>query len=161
ELSCFTPRNERRAAMSGDASFHDFMARVRAGDDAAAAELVRRYEPYIKREVKVRLVNARLRRGLDSMDVCQSALASFFVRAALGQFDLDQPAQLIRLLTTMVRNKLADQAKRERRQKRDCRRVEEGSADERDLPGAEPTPSRQVAAKELLEEVRKRLTHEE
>ena len=71
--------------------FSALIARVRAADQAAAAELVRRYEPLIRREVRLKLENSRLRRVLDSMDVCQSVLASFFVRAAAGQYDLDQP----------------------------------------------------------------------
>jgi hypothetical protein len=32
------------------------------------------------------------------MDVCQSVLMSFFVRAASGQFDLDRPEDLARVL---------------------------------------------------------------
>jgi hypothetical protein len=34
--------------------------------------------------------------GLD--DICQSVMASFFVRAAAGQFNLERPDELIRLL---------------------------------------------------------------
>ena len=54
---------------------------------------------------------ARLRRVLDSVDVCQSVLANFFVRVAAGQFDLDQPEQLLRLLATMARNRILDHVK--------------------------------------------------
>ena len=57
--------------MSEANAFRDLIARVRAGDAAAAAELVRLYEPAIRRAVRVRLVDARLERLLDSMDVCQ------------------------------------------------------------------------------------------
>src|SRR5438270_6266312 len=96
--------------------FQDLIRRVRAGDEAAAAELVRRYEPAIRRAVRIRLADTRLARAFDSMDVCQSVLASFFVRAALGQYELDTPDQLLRLLATMVRHKLADQVDRERAQ---------------------------------------------
>src|SRR5207253_5181912 len=78
--------------------FRDLIRRVRAGDEAAAAELVQHYEPYIRRAVRVRLVDPRLKRLVDSVDVCQSVLASFFVRAALGQYDLETPEQLLKLL---------------------------------------------------------------
>ena len=57
-------------------------------------------------ELRVRLVDTRLNRLLDSMDICQSVLASFFVRAALGQYELETPEQLLKLLATMTRNKL-------------------------------------------------------
>ena len=41
--------------------------------------------------MRIHLRDVRLRRVLDSTDICQSVLASFFVRAALGQYDLDTP----------------------------------------------------------------------
>src|ERR1700728_587105 len=99
------------------------IARVRAGDEQAAVELVRHYEPAIRRAARVRLVDTRLNRLLDSMDICQSVMASFFVRAALGQFDLDTPDQLLRLLATMTRNKLIGQVKGQAAARRDFRRV--------------------------------------
>src|ERR1700736_4210985 len=98
--------------MPPDDSFADFMHRVRAGDQQAAAELVRRYESEIRREVRLRLSDPRLNRALDSMDLCQSVLGSFFVRVALGQYDLDNPRQLLKLLMGMARNKLAFQVRK-------------------------------------------------
>jgi RNA polymerase sigma-70 factor (ECF subfamily) len=146
--------------MSAESSFEDLMARVRAGDDAAAAELVRRYEPAIRRAVRIWLVDARLERLFDSADICQSVLASFFVRAALDQYDLSQPAQLQKLLATMARNKLAEQVHKQQAQRRDHRRWAGAAAGpEIAAPGA--SPSRQVAARELLDEAHRRLSAEE
>jgi RNA polymerase sigma-70 factor (ECF subfamily) len=147
--------------VTDNATFQDLLRRVRAGDEAAAFELVRQYEPYVRREVRLRLLDDRLRRKLDTMDVCQSVFASFFVRAALGQYDLEQPAQLLKLLAAMAHNKVVDQDVAEKRGKRDRRRVEAGDPEERRLADPDPTPSEQVAARELLDEVRKRLTAEE
>src|SRR4051794_8225604 len=133
--------------MSESPTFGDLLGRVRAGDDAAAAELVRRYEPELRRAVRVRLRDQRLRRVLDSLDVCQSVLASFFVRAALGQYELDTPDQLLRLLATMARNKVVNQAEHHRADRRDYRRLEAGDAGEREAAGSEPSPSRVVAGR--------------
>lgn len=150
-------------------SFRALIDRVRAGDDQAAAELVRRYEPAIRRAARVRLVDTRLNRLLDSMDICQSVMASFFVRAALGQFELETPDQLLRLLATMTRNKLAGQVKGHRAARRDFRRVA-AAADDRSgeaddgaarIVGHDPTPSRDLAARELLDEALRRLSPEE
>ena len=44
---------------------------------------------------------------VDENDVCQAVLASFFVRASLGQYDLEEPAQLERLLCEPNRRKCA------------------------------------------------------
>ena len=40
--------------MSDDSSFAELIRRVRAGDETAAAELVRRYEPAIRRSAQTR-----------------------------------------------------------------------------------------------------------
>ena len=138
-------------------SFRALMVRVRAGDEQAAAELVRHYEPAIRRAARVRLLDTRLNRVLDSMDICQSVMASFFVRAALGQFDLDTPDQLLRLLATMTRNKLVGHVKGHAAAKRDFRRLapaqtgHDGEPDDgiAQIPGQYPTPSRDVAARAL------------
>ena len=60
----------------GNEGFQVLLRRVRAGDEQAARELVRRYEPAIRRAARIRLVDTRLNRLLDSMDICQSVLAS-------------------------------------------------------------------------------------
>ena len=142
-------------------AFHELIERVRQGDGAAAAELVRRYEPAIRRAVRFRLTDPRLRRTCDSMDVCQSVLASFFVRAASGQYDLETPEQLRNLLIAMARNKLGMQFRREHSQKRDNRLVVNAAPEEQDVAAAGSSPSRQVEARELLHEVHKRLNDEE
>jgi RNA polymerase sigma-70 factor (ECF subfamily) len=84
------------------------------------------------------------------------------VRAAAGQFDLEQPDQVLRLLVVMARRKLAQQVRRHRAARRDYRRSEEGDPDY--LAGrtsANPSPSRMVAGRDLLDEFRRRLTNEE
>jgi RNA polymerase sigma-70 factor (ECF subfamily) len=145
--------------MSSDA-FHDLIRRVRAGDQDAAAELVRLYESAIRRAVRFRLHDARLRSQFDSMDICQSVLASFFVRAAAGQYDIDTPEQLVKLLTTMARNKLASAARREFvRNRAVCQSAGQGEADE--LRSTEADPCDQTSARELCQEALKRLTAEE
>jgi RNA polymerase sigma factor (sigma-70 family) len=147
--------------MLDDKAFHDLIRNVRAGDDDAAAELVRLYEPAIRREVRLRLRDPRLRRVFDSMDVCQSVLGSFFVRAASGQYELDSPQHLVRLLVTMARNKLIKQIQRQRAGRRDHRRLAAYPVQTIDMAASDPTPSRQVAARELLQEARQRLSAEE
>ena len=148
--------------MSDAPSFADFIQRIRTGDDQAAEELVRRYEPLIRREVRQRILDKRLNRAFDSMDVCQSVLASFFVRAATGEYDLDEPQQLIRLLVTMARNKLVSKARLEHRQRSDNRRVTvtDPLAME-ELTDVQPSPSEVLSRRELLARMRTSLTDEE
>src|SRR3954453_9200957 len=107
-------------------AFDELIRRVRAGDPGAAAELVRNYEPAIRRAVRFRLADGRVGSLLESMDICQSVLASFFVRAGSGQYDLETPEQLLKLLTAMARNKLTSEARKQYAQRRDTRRVNAG-----------------------------------
>jgi RNA polymerase sigma-70 factor (ECF subfamily) len=146
--------------VSEESTFQNLMRRVRAGDAAAAAELVRTYEPAIRRAVRVRLEDSRLQRLCDSMDICQSVLASFFLRAAAGQYDLDKPEQLFKLLVSMARNKLTDEA---RRQTAECRGggLAEEQLDKVDRADPGGTPSEHLIGQELLAEFRKRLSDEE
>jgi RNA polymerase sigma-70 factor (ECF subfamily) len=148
--------------MTDPTTFADFVRRVRAGDGEAAAELVRAYEPLIRREVRLHLEDPRLGRLFDSMDVCQSVLGSFFLRVAAGQYDLERPENLARLLVTMARHKLASAARGQRRQRRDQRRVA-ADGNERLAGVADPRqgPGSAVAGAELLRRFREGLSEEE
>jgi RNA polymerase sigma-70 factor (ECF subfamily) len=141
--------------MAVDADFAEFLARIRARDEQAAEELVRKYLPILRREVRQRLHDPALHRLLDSMDVCQSVLASFLLRAAAGQYDLHHPRALLRLLVRMARNKLATQARKLR-----VSIVAQGP-EELELVGPEPSPVEVIAGRDLLCEVLNHLTAEE
>lgn len=142
--------------MAQESTFADFIRRIRAGDQDAAVELVRQYEPLVRREARLRLHDPRLRRLLDSLDVCQSVLRSFFVRAAAGQYDLDRPEDLVNLLLRMAQNKVADQARR--RQRRDAvEGVAASPSDVHRVADSTPPPDRVVIGQDLLRTVLHRL----
>lgn len=147
--------------MADAKAFQEMIGRVRAGDDHAAAELVQRYEPLVRREVRLHLEDARLRRMFDSMDVVQSVLASFFIRTVAGEYDLESPEQLARLLVRMARNKLASAARQQYRQRRDMRRTQVGQDVWQTLATTEQAASDLYANQEILEALRQQLTSEE
>lgn len=147
--------------MLEESDFQGLIRRVRAGDESAAEQLVRTYEPAIRRAARIRLTDSGLRRLFDSMDICQSVLASFFVRAALGQYELDRPEQLLGLLVNMSRKKLVDCARAQGAARRDYRRSPGGGPDVGEVAAPDPSPSHQAAAHELLEEFRGRLSEDE
>lgn len=149
--------------MLAEAAFTELMSRVQAGDPDAATELIAHYEPEIRLEVRIRLrlQDKRVRRLLDSMDITQSVLASFFAGVAAGRFAPETPQQLLGLLVAMTRNKLLSHVRHQRQQRRDLRRARplDAAAHEVQAPGE--TPSQLAAGKEILAEFRKRLTDEE
>ena len=146
--------------MPPDSSFDELIQQVGCGDEQAAARLVRDFEPVVRRVLRARLRGGRARQEFDSMDICQSVLAIFFVRVAAGEYDLKEPDDLIKLLLTMTRNKVAEKMRHQHRLRRDSRRTV-GGVEELALAGRDPTPSGVVAGKELLEQARQRLSQEE
>jgi len=142
--------------------FADFIRRVRAGDECAAEELVSKFEPIVRRELRLTMTDRKLRSSIDSVDICQSIWSSFFLRTAAGQYDLDTPAHLIRLLMSMAKNKLASQARRMNRQKRDVGRTETpGRSIEVVSDRLQDTPSAIVSGRELLALMETQLSAEE
>lgn len=147
--------------MGKNLDFADFIRRIRAGDDDAALELVQQYEPLIRREVRLRIGDDRLNRAFDSLDVSQSVLANFFSKAASGKYELEEPGQLVRLLVTMARNRLVSRARQELRLVRDVRRLaaDPGVLDQ--VADRQPSPSKIVAKKEVLELLMSSLSDDE
>ena len=145
--------------MPDGAQFRELIRRVRNRDQEAATELATRYESAIRRVVRIHLRDARMRQVLDSMDICQSVLASFFVRTALGQYELDSPDQLIHLLTAITRNKLRNQVSRLQAQRRDIRKGVTIDDDDAGVVVADRAsdPSEQASAREILQIVCDRL----
>ena len=148
--------------MSEPASFVALMGRVKAGESSAAEELLRQYEPTVRRAIRVRMVNPALRRTMDSMDLCQSVMGSFFVRAALGQYDLGTPEQLVGLLVRLARNKVADHARHEQAKMRDHRRTKGDGSVVDQIAARQESPSqiglRQRTARMLPRQAQRRGT---
>jgi len=139
--------------MSQEDDFGTLLLRVRHGDAEAARHLVNRFESAVRVAVRTRLSDPRLRRQFDSMDVCQSVLASFFIHVAAGAYDLHDPPQLLALLTKMAQNKLGMRVRRQYRQCRDARRISPMTVEEMEVVSTSPGPAREAAGRDLLERV--------
>jgi RNA polymerase sigma-70 factor (ECF subfamily) len=146
--------------MAPNPSFADLIRGIRAGDEAAARQFVGRFETVIRRQVRIHLTDPKLCRLFDTDDVCQMVFASFFIRAAAGQYDLDQPEQLLKLLATMARNKVASLARKQRARPADRQRVEESGLQEKVI-AAQAGPSTVFMLSELRQEIERRLSDEE
>jgi len=147
--------------MNDPANFAELLRRAQARDNAAAAELIRRYEPTVRRAIRVRLFDIRLRRVFDSMDICQSVMGNFFECLSRGKYPLETSEQLLKLLVTMAHNKLTDQVRRQQAKRRDNRQLAPLGTEVDNVAAPGPTPSRIVAAREILAQVRGRLSVDE
>jgi RNA polymerase sigma factor (sigma-70 family) len=137
--------------VSEEISFRDLIRRVRARDPQAETDLVRLYEPAIRGVVRVQLTNAGVTNLVDSADICQSVMASFFVRMVAGQYDVEEPRKLLNLLLTMARNKATDQVKKLKRARRGPRPEAFGPANEPIDP--RPSPSQLASYRELVQKL--------
>jgi RNA polymerase sigma-70 factor (ECF subfamily) len=107
--------------MSLEQSFTDLMARLQAGDDAAARQLFERFKARLMTQARDHL-GKRLAGKVDSEDVLQSVFTSFFVRHREGQFELDSWTDLWGLLTTITLRKCINRVEHFRAGCRDVER---------------------------------------
>ena len=146
-------------------SVASLITRIRRGDEEAAAILVREYEPELRREIRLRLRGARLQSVLDSMDICQSVLGSFFARTYLGRYRLETPRDVLKLLIRMARNKVVSQCRKQYAARRDAGRTEslrsESFVSTSEPRDKELPPAEFVAMRELVKTARGRLTPRE
>ncbi|TWT84771.1 RNA polymerase sigma factor [Planctomycetes bacterium CA13] len=145
-----------------DTEFDDLIRKLKKGDGLAASQLVAEYETEIRRYVRVRLRTSRMRRLIESVDICQSVFAKFFVDLKRETVCPQSPDQLRALLMTMAKNKLIDKARYNQADKRDIGAVEaDGGMLLEQTSDASRSPSSVLADKELLEKFRGHLTEEE
>lgn len=100
------------AEMTEDDTFVALLARIQAGDTAAEEILFLKYDGPIRRAARMRFMHSRMQRLMDSEDIRQSVMRSFFQRMRGGALDVATPGHLVALLMDMTRNKVADQVRR-------------------------------------------------
>ena len=142
-------------------AFEGFIKRIRAGDSSAAEELIRLYEPLVRREVRMHLTDNRMARIYDSTDISQAVMVSFFLRAGDGQYEVNEPTDLVRLLVSMARNKLISSARKLLSEKRDGHRRDVEESVLQQIPGIDETPSKVVSMLELVAKAREQLSEKE
>jgi RNA polymerase sigma factor (sigma-70 family) len=139
---------------SGD--LRAFLARIRAGDDLAARELLTRYEAQVRLVVRRQLPRI-LRSRFDSLDFLQSVWRSFFRRMQAGPDDFEDPRHLVAFLARAARNKVIDEYRRACSLKQDMHLEEslwaEGSRP-RELVADTETPSELAEAREAFGRLR-------
>ena len=147
--------------MAQTTPFPELLSGLRAGDRAAIGEFVSAYEPFIRRTIRLRLVRTSLQAAADSADVCQSVLGTVLIRLAAGEYELDSRQDLEKLLFAITRKKFAAMARHESADRRDRRRTRSLGSSEDFAGDSGMEPSRMIDARDLLDEVQRRLTDEE
>ena len=129
------------------------LERVRHGDEDAARELLKHFEPHVRRVVRRRLPLV-LRSKFDSMDFVQSVWGDFFAQLSRGEIDFETSRQLAKFLAFVAQAKVADEVHR-RLGTEKFGVLKEVALRPHDIPakGRDPTPSQHVMAHERLEAI--------
>ena len=141
--------------MSLDDPFTELMARLRRGDDEAAAAVFRHFVRRLINFTRSQL-DTWVRRKTDPEDVVQSVYKSFFARYEAGQFVVADWDSLWGLLTCIAVRKCANRVRFWQAARRESgREVSLSSAgvspEDRQLSAREPTPAEAAALTETLE----------
>jgi RNA polymerase sigma-70 factor (ECF subfamily) len=142
--------------MQPDDSFADLMACLKAGDNEAAAEVVRRFTHRLIALARLRL-DARLRQKVDPEDVLQSVYKSFFLRQAEGTLSLDNWQALWAVLATITARKCGRWTHHFQTQKRHLDDEVAADAAGWEVFSGEPSPQEAVELTELVERLLREL----
>src|SRR5438874_1961260 len=101
--------------------FRQLLSRVRAWEPEAVETFLARFEAEVRREIRIRLTDPRIRLAHSESDVCQSVVFDFLLRLGAGQYDFDDSAEVVRFLITATANKVRNLARKEKAARRDIR----------------------------------------
>lgn len=148
------------AANMASPEVQQFLEILRDGDAHAVEELLRHIDPFLRRVIRQRLIDGRLRRVLDTTDVFHSVVKDFLARPRPEAAEipggggdhtpLPASGALGAYLAAAVRHKIQTRSRKEKRHAGSLQH-------EWDVAGPEPSPSRVIQERDLKESIRARL----
>ena len=147
--------SDELAAGTIDVELHTLLAKIAAGDQDAARELLTRYEAEVRLVVRRQLPRI-LRTRFDSLDFLQSVWGSFFrrVRSGTGTNEFEDTRHLVAFLARAAKNKVIDEYRRAASRKGDMHREEPlwnpGDSRPRELAAETDSPSQVAEAHEAM-----------
>jgi RNA polymerase sigma-70 factor (ECF subfamily) len=146
--------------MPTEDSFADMMARLRGGDDDAAAQVFRRFTHRLIALARAHL-DSHVRQKVDPEDVLQSVYRSFFLRCEQGRLDLGGWDSLWSLLTVITTRKCGRWARKFHAGCRDVNaEVPAAASDESGLVAVfadDPSPAEAAMLSEVVEQLLRHL----
>jgi len=128
----------------------DFFAALRGSDPATVEEVLRQLDPFLRQVIRLRLIDPRLRRAVDTSDILQSLLKDFLSRQPNDTPPAGSTGGLYAYLAAAVRNKIRARLRKE------CAHL--GSLPEDwDAVSPEPSPAQYLEDQDLWQVVRERL----
>lgn len=140
----------------------EFLKRIQAGDEAAARELLIRFEAEVRLVVRRQLPKL-LRSRFDSLDFLQSVWGSFFRRMRSSPTEFEDSRHLVAFLSRAAKNKVIDEYRRAASRKHDMHREESLWSDgsrPKDVAASIDSPSEIAQAREVFGRLRELVPEE-
>jgi DNA-directed RNA polymerase specialized sigma24 family protein len=129
----------------------EFFAALRSGDPQTVEPLLNRLDPSLRRIIRSRLKDARLRRVADTNDIFQSLLKDFLFQKESQQSPSESSAGMYAYLAAAAYYKIQAKLRKERR-------LAGSLADHFEPISQEPQPTRRLEDRDFIEAVRERLS---
>jgi RNA polymerase sigma-70 factor (ECF subfamily) len=138
-----------------DESLASVVEKLSQGDEAAAEQVFRAYEPYLRQVVR-RQLGTDLRAKFDSVDIVQSVWSDLLQGFRQSAWSFRDADQLKAFLVTATRHRFLDRARRQRRaMSKEAPRVTD-LAVENMVASAQPSPSHVLQAEELWQRMQEK-----
>jgi DNA-directed RNA polymerase specialized sigma24 family protein len=128
----------------------DFFSVLRSGDDQAVEQLLSQLDPILRRLIRLRLIDGRLRQVMDTTDIFQSLVKDFLSQKEAGPAPAGSSAGLCAYLAAAVRYKIQTRTRKELRH-------QSGLPDHWEPISSEPDPAQQVQDQDSRQAIRSRL----
>jgi RNA polymerase sigma factor (sigma-70 family) len=93
----------------------EFFEVLQSGDPSAVEELLREFDPFLRQAIRLRMIDGRLRRAVDTTDIFHSLLKDFLRPKKSSDPPANASAELHAYLAAAVRHKIQTKLRKERR----------------------------------------------
>ena len=132
-----------------DVGFQKFLEILRSGDEQAVDRLLADFDPFLRRAIRLRLLDGRARRSVDTADILQSLLKDFLDREGADSVAVSS-SRFRAYLTAAAQYKIAAKVRKERRRIADLDEIPEPQS-------PEPPPDKLAEDGDLIDAIRRRL----
>jgi RNA polymerase sigma factor (sigma-70 family) len=133
----------------GDAGFQKFLEILRSGNREAVDRLLADFDPFLRRAIRLRLLDGRARRAVDTADILQSLLKDFLNREGAGSVATSS-SRFRAYLMAAAHYKIAAKVRKERRRIADLHEIPEPQSHD-------PPPGQRAEERDLIEAICLRL----
>ena len=108
-------RTKQEGANIPTPELQEFFAIIQGDDEQALETMLQELDPFLRRVIRLRLHDGRLRRSVDTTDILQSLLEDFLRQPEAGERAETSSAELSAYLAAAVRHKVQTRLRKERR----------------------------------------------